>query len=194
MKIISIFIVILFSGIAFGQNTQKAKATKIIFEREDGSIYEKMKGTQNWVEQVPTNKPNKFIDDHLVDEHRSILLTKANGKKLRSYDLKTWYPVEISTDMDEVEYSKSLNKLHNFKLFPNPAKSTSNISFSLEQANRLTISLFTTGGVEISKLYQKLTQVGEFSLDFDVTDYYSGVYILQIIYGNEIYTDKIIIE
>jgi hypothetical protein len=104
----------------------------------------------------------------------------------------------ISKTISNNENSGNSSSSGNFKSYiinikPNPAGNYAALLFNLESSGYLTIRLFS----EIAKCYpivvDELYQKGINSINLNLTDIQNGVYVIQIIIGNEIFSEKLIV-
>lgn len=177
----------LITTILFSQTNTKSP-TKFIFERSDGSIYEKMQGAKNFVEIVG-GRENEFITDRLSDDHKKVIVNKRNGDQVYTYNFKDWFNYK---DNSRIESSLELNTLPNFSLSPNPTTGNLNVTFDLTEESTISINLYTISGYEIAKLINTNSDKGTFEHNFDLNRFTSGVYIYQVVINNRIYTYKIV--
>lgn len=172
---------------SFSQENVK-KPIKIVFERSDGSVYEKMAGAKNFVEIVP-GKVNPLITDKLVNDHQKIVITRSNGDVVYSFNFMDWYDEKNNS---KVETSRLAKDLPNFSITPNPTNGEYLVSFELERDSRIQSSIYTYNGMKIADLIDAIYSRGEFNHRFDINKYTSGVYIIQFVIENNIYTYKIV--
>jgi hypothetical protein len=80
---------------------------------------------------------------------------------------------------------------HMFQIFPNPAKEFINIDVSDLVDNDITIKLFNQQGIEMfnKKFYIEHTSK---VIQIDITSIPKGVYYLQVISSNMLYTGKVV--
>ncbi len=100
-------------------------------------------------------------------------------------------------DMDIISSAKTiLNKSDglSFKLFPNPAVGELNISFKLETSGNVEIDLYNMMGQKIQSGIRDYYSVGSHTINFDVSNLNSGMYIYKITSGNIYDTETIVIK
>lgn len=169
-------------------NDQTDAPVKFIFERSDGSVYEKMKGAENFVE-VSAGRENKLINDRLTDNHHKVVVNKRNGEKVYSYNFKDWYNLDNNS---KIETSSELTDLPNYSLSPNPTSGNINVTFDLTEESTISINLYTLGGYEIAKLINTNSDQGTFEHNFNLNRFSPGIYIYQVVVNNRIYTSRIV--
>ena len=77
-------------------------------------------------------------------------------------------------------------------IFPNPAKETATIRLRNIQKGNLTVTLYTSGGETLKKLYPARVS-GRELLKLDLTDISSGIYFLKIADGRNSITKKLVL-
>lgn len=73
-----------------------------------------------------------------------------------------------------------------FDPFPNPFNPTTSISFYLQFPGLTTIQIWDTNGRIISVLSNEFRSAGYYSVNWNASDYSSGVYLVKMIVGNHI--------
>jgi len=177
-----------------GSNNTDKKPVKITLNRADGSVFEKMEGSSKWVENVPALNKNQIIEANKVAFHQKVVLNKANGTKVYSYDFKKWYSGDGESDGNLETESKELNKLNDFKIFPNPATNQTEVSFVANESGNVKVSLYFLDGSKLSEIYNGNVNNGLFQVLINTSKYYAGTYLCQIEYNGLIFNDKLIIK
>jgi hypothetical protein len=73
---------------------------------------------------------------------------------------------------------------HSFYLsqnYPNPFNPSTNIKFDIPKSSFVQLTIYDALGKEITKLVNKELKPGSYSVDFNGSDYSSGVYFYKII-------------
>ncbi len=154
MKIIKIIMIILmfFIGdIAYSQEINefpllpshrvidKPSTTRIIYQRLDGSVYEKYSGDTH-MRKISSDSTSNFdlfaAALQPIPGTRKIYI-RLNGDKYLTYDFKTWFKYDENIEQEK-EISASVKSFPNTDLefiefFPNPANSQINLRFKLTQ-------------------------------------------------------------
>ncbi|MEI8203110.1 MAG: T9SS type A sorting domain-containing protein, partial [Bacteroidota bacterium] len=79
-----------------------------------------------------------------------------------------------------------------FEVYPNPFTDQTSISYNLQYARHVLISIYDITGRTIKVLSNSWQEMGEHRLSFDATTLQSGVYYYCIKAGEDIYTAKIV--
>ena len=77
---------------------------------------------------------------------------------------------------------------HGYRLaqnFPNPFKHITNISYSLQKSNFVTLKVYDLTGKEIHTLFNGFQELGTYSVNFDAHKFSSGIYFYKLEAGNE---------
>ena len=77
--------------------------------------------------------------------------------------------------------------------YPNPFNPTTNISFTVPQAQRVELSVYNMLGQKLSTLVNDRLGAGSHSFTFDAGNLASGVYIYRIVAGNQTETKKMVL-
>ena len=68
--------------------------------------------------------------------------------------------------------------------YPNPFNPTTNIIFHLPKSGNVTIKIFDITGKLVSELLNSELEAGSHNIDWNASDYPSGVYFYKITAGN----------
>ena len=88
---------------------------------------------------------------------------------------------------DEIEKPQSFSLSQNY---PNPFNPTSNIRFTLPQANNVRLDVYNINGQLVQTLVNTRMNAGEHTVQFNAGSLASGVYIYRIISGNFVQSKK----
>jgi hypothetical protein len=92
------------------------------------------------------------------------------------------------------ESCKSTLQLNNFRVYPNPAKESVNLEFSLNQEIKGTISLVNISGIQVKQLITTTFKSGLNSYNLDLTGVQSGIYLISIFSDKGFKTQRLIIS
>jgi hypothetical protein len=79
------------------------------------------------------------------------------------------------------------------RAFPNPARGTSRVSFSIPEDGYVKLSVIDQLGREVRQLHHAKTAAGIHYLVFDTNGLAEGTYIYRLQYHNTIHTEKVIV-
>ena len=91
--------------------------------------------------------------------------------------------VDSTTSIGEYEQG-----LHGYSLaqnFPNPFNLTTNISYSIQKSNFVTLSVYDLSGKNIHTLISDFQEIGTYYVDFDAHKFSSGIYFYKLEAGKE---------
>ncbi len=144
----------------------------------------------------------------------TFVLADLSGKNARSY-ISLELPFKLTTAIEELivsnnqgqalkpvsnerrsEFSanqKSTMPVQFASLYPNPFNPEIAIPFALPEAMDIQVSVFDIGGREIAVLQNGLLDAGQHRLNWNATDFPSGVYFIQIRAAGTVQTQKAIL-
>ena len=129
---------------------------------------------------ISSSEPNIFFSNTGTQSTASSQIFKVYLKR------------NINTSIDELNNS-SISKL-NLRLYPNPSKSTLNISFNLLKSDDVKISIYNFDGTLIEKITLKNQNQGKNSFTKEIHNLNSNVYLIQIETSSEKIVKKLILE
>jgi len=77
--------------------------------------------------------------------------------------------------------------------YPNPFNPSTNISFELPQAGIVQLKIYNLLGQEVANLVDGRMNSGNHSVNFDASQFSSGVYIYRLAAGNQSITKKMML-
>ncbi|NQU87828.1 MAG: T9SS type A sorting domain-containing protein [Mariniphaga sp.] len=77
--------------------------------------------------------------------------------------------------------------------YPNPVNSITTIQFSIPYKTFVTLTVYNLIGQQVAELYNKLSQPGYYSINFDVNSFPNGTYIYRLQAGNSFEFKKLIL-
>lgn len=102
-------------------------------------------------------------------------------KPFYDYESNVWdtasfyYQSTLSTDADH----HLINDYKIGQLYPNPANPAVNVSFEIYQDSNVDISVFDLLGAEVAKVLSGKLKSGSYTINFDMTNHASGVYLVK---------------
>ena len=79
------------------------------------------------------------------------------------------------------------------KNYPNPFNSSTKISYFLNKSSDVNISIYNTNGQLVDVLADRIHEPGEYSIVWNAQGYTSGVYIVKLIAGEFVDTQKMML-
>ena len=102
----------------------------------------------------------------------SYITTEINGFSLDTKAVN-YYPVVVSTeDLLPVAYE--------FQLFPNPAKTSTTISFSLQESGDIKFSIINVSGQVMKSWEENSLTAGKHSVEMNLDDLMNGVFFIRL--------------
>ena len=102
------------------------------------------------------------------------------------------------TDFEVTEFNANLvsardhfDQTQALQVFPNPTSGVTRASFFLVNSDNVELNLFNTFGQKVRTFQPGYLTSGEHQVEIDATNLKPGVYILQLVTGNKVYTRKI---
>lgn len=77
--------------------------------------------------------------------------------------------------------------------YPNPFNPSTEIQFSLPQAEQVNLSVYTITGALVTQLVNEFMSAGQHSVAFNAIDLASGIYVYRISAGNFVYSRKMLL-
>jgi hypothetical protein len=147
---------------------------------------------------------NKNFDLSLIDFRilcsDNILPTNLDIIYFHNFDLSQMnFDKDNKTDIVSKEenndnYVNSIKyKSYIINIKPNPASNNAILFFNLESSGPLTVRLFSEIAISYPVIVDEQYQKGINSINLNLIDIPNGIYIVQIIIGNEIFTEKLIV-
>ena len=119
-------------------------------------------------ESYPLNRTIKFESDMIVGDG--------------------FNPLEFSMDNEEEISSLSVSKA-----YPNPFNPTTNLEYSIANSGHVKVTVFDVTGRQVSVIENSYKNAGDYSLIWDAKNNTSGIYYIQILSGNDIETQKVVL-
>ena len=98
--------------------------------------------------------------------------------------------VDCSLSMEKGLISKNFTLSHPY---PNPFNPATTISFSIPEFGLTTITAYNINGRKLETLTNEVLSMGNYSLNWDASDYPSGVYLIRMESGDFTQTQKVVL-
>ena len=76
---------------------------------------------------------------------------------------------------------------------PNPFNPSTKISYEINKPGNVEINVYSINGQKITQLINNFHQSGKYKVDFDGTNYSSGIYIIEMLANNYHTTQKVLL-
>jgi flagellar hook assembly protein FlgD len=77
--------------------------------------------------------------------------------------------------------------------FPNPFNPTTTIKYALPQATKVNIKIYDILGREVETLINEIQNAGTYSVNWDASNFPSGVYFYKLHAGDFVQTNKMVL-
>jgi hypothetical protein len=77
--------------------------------------------------------------------------------------------------------------------YPNPFNPTTTINYSIKTGGEVTLKVYDMLGTEVASLVNERQEAGNYTVEFNATDFPSGIYFYTLISGNFMDTKKLIL-
>jgi hypothetical protein len=144
-------------------------------------IYSLSDGSTSYIEGIGE------AENHSVSRSRA----RSGGKIVAAIINGVKYGETILLDVNKEEELPSCYSLE--QNYPNPFNPETKIEYSIPQYGLVTIKIFDTLGREIKTLLNEEKEAGNYTLQFDGSNFASGVYFYQLRAGNFTNTRKMIL-
>ncbi|MDP4266757.1 MAG: choice-of-anchor L domain-containing protein [Bacteroidota bacterium] len=91
------------------------------------------------------------------------------------------------------ETGKNVSVTDNFEIFPNPFNEISNITYQLNDAGNVTISVYDIIGNKVSVIMNEKKEKGNYNINWNRNGLNSGLYLIELRTGNSVQLKKVTI-
>ena len=145
-------------------------------------------GEESWGEvsfNVPTTGSTEFLWSYEKDQY------VFDGEDAAWIDEIILPLIKMSADTT-VSDIRELNTVGSFSVFPNPAQTSAQVSFDLEQSAAVSLTLFNAHGQQVLSVFEGQLSAGKYLKGFSVAEVPAGVYWLSLRAGEEVRTLKLV--
>jgi hypothetical protein len=83
--------------------------------------------------------------------------------------------------------------IQRIRTYPNPLSQSTSITFTLAEANEVTLTITNALGCETPLLHSAWMDAGQHEITWDASNYPSGVYLCRLSSGGESVTDRVVV-
>lgn len=142
---------------------------------------------------IISDKPIEFVN--LSDNIKEIELVSPNGNSFNVYDYYSDNLLGTLSNNNKIKINGT-NKLKivkteiitaDFKIgqnYPNPFNPSTKIDYQIPELTKVQIKIFDALGRELETLIDKEMEAGKYSINFDGSNYSSGIYFYELRAGN----------
>ena len=102
--------------------------------------------------------------------------------------------IYAATDESAINLSATLVKDKQIKLYPNPAKDYSNLSFTLEKAANVSLNIVDLNGKQVRSIFNGNMLQGDHSLQVNTSSLASGIYLVKMVTDNQVKTFRLMVQ
>ncbi|MBP6429233.1 MAG: T9SS type A sorting domain-containing protein [Bacteroidales bacterium] len=135
---------------------------------------------------------NSFQTSFARTELPGAIYAATYGKGLFAYLGDTIAPNETVIGINE--NIAKINQTTNLRLYPNPANSSTTLEYNLSETSNVNLQVYDMSGRMVSSLDNGRQQAGQHSLQMNVQNLKSGIYMVRIITNNTTSTAKLIVR
>lgn len=148
--------------------------------------------------EIPPKDSVKFIFCFIVPITKLSHSTEMWSDSLFIHNNSTNRPIETITVFNDIplDVGNEQEILHNFNLlqnYPNPFNPTTRISYSLPEANFVSLKIYDMLGSEVTTLVNENRPAGRYEIEFDASRLSSGAYVYKLTAGNYQVAKKMIL-
>ena len=134
-----------------------------------------------------------FSMDNVAFENNMLELIIEDGAQLDIQDINI-----IAGSKDGVELSllwdaAEVKAFTLDKMYPNPFNPTTQISYSIENAGQMKLSIYNIAGQEVSVLHDGYQSSGSYNVQWNATELASGVYYVSMVMNGHVETMKAVV-
>jgi len=99
---------------------------------------------------------------------------------------------DLTTNVEQ--YTKVINQLIKLKAYPNPARETVNLDYTLPSGGNVVLEIFNLAGYRLLSKSLGMHQEGEYKYIWNITGVPSGTYVCRIRQNDQMISEKIIVK
>lgn len=147
-------------------------------------------GTTTWTSKFATTTSYTIagLTANTTYEYRVETFCSSSGSSNSGY-------TTIQTFTTTLRMGSDLTSLQQIiSIYPNPAKDSATISFTLSQSSHVSVKLYDVRGKGISTLLNDDLQAGDHSIQLSIAAFAKGVYLVKMISDEGIANQKLVIH
>ena len=127
------------------------------------------------------------LSDGVKSNLTSITALKALSDNVKSFYLAN-FPIEVNNISNVIP-----NKFSLYQNYPNPFNPSTRITYQIKNDNFVYLKIFDITGKEVESLVNEKQVSGTYNVDWDASNYPSGIYFYRIITGDFKETKRMIL-
>ena len=137
-----------------------------------------------------------WVDKPMVENANAPMITLKAGQEKQDNLKLTLYPTYLSEDMTTgISTASQISDM--LQVYPNPFQSTTNISYTLNQASDVSLEVYDLIGKKIATLVNSVQSSGSYQVEFNPTGYSSaksGMYLIKMRVGDNMAVKEIMLS
>ena len=134
-----------------------------------------------------------FSMDNVAFENNTLELIIEDGAQLDIQDINIIAGSKDGLELSLLWDAAEVKAFTLDKMYPNPFNPTTQISYSIENAGQMKLSIYNIAGQEVSVLHDGYQSSGSYNVQWNATELASGVYYVSMVMNGHVETMKAII-
>ncbi|MBK9729797.1 MAG: T9SS type A sorting domain-containing protein [Chitinophagaceae bacterium] len=154
------------------------------------SLRYKAASSASWIQLNPQGK-SKIVEG-LLPNTKYVWQIKSvcgDNPKITS----AWSPKQFFTTLPLKITNENMSAT-SLEIYPNPSAGNTTLHFNLTQSSQVSIKIFDVNGKEVSKVLYSTYETGDHSVQINTASYAKGIYLVQMISGDGIQKQKLIVQ
>jgi 3-phytase len=166
--------------------SQNINNINIEFSSDDGS---------NWIPIVNSVPASGFYNDTVPDFPSTKCRIKIiDASNSAVYDISdSTFTITATSDFTEEYKNETLRDFKLFQNYPNPFNPATTINFSIPQSSNVKLTIYNILGQQISQLINEFREAGIHTINFDASQYNSGLYLYKLENNGLVQTKKMLL-
>ena len=80
-----------------------------------------------------------------------------------------------------------------YSAYPNPFNPNTTIKFDISKASNISIDVYDASGAYVENILSNMVTPGSYQVDWNASDMPSGIYFIQMIVDNQVFTEKVLL-
>ena len=134
-----------------------------------------------------------FSMDNVAFENNTLELVIEDGAQLDIQDINIIAGSKDGLELSLLWDAAEVKAFTLDKMYPNPFNPTTQISYSIENAGQMKLSIYNIAGQEVSVLHDGYQSSGSYNVQWNATELASGVYYVSMVMNGHVETMKAVV-
>ena len=134
-----------------------------------------------------------FSMDNVAFENNMLELVIEDGAQLDIQDINIIAGSKDGLELSLLWDAAEVKAFTLDKMYPNPFNPTTQISYSIENAGQMKLSIYNIAGQEVSVLHDGYQSSGSYNVQWNATELASGVYYVSMVMNGHVETMKAVV-